>query len=45
MPKKKAADTAALLINMLEGAQVLCRAVGHIEPFDAAFRAARALVT
>jgi hypothetical protein len=30
---------------MLEEAQVLCRAVGHIEPFDAAFRAARALVT
>lgn len=43
MPKQKAAETAALLITMLEGAQVVCRAVGTIEPFDAAFRAARAL--
>jgi len=44
MAEKKAAETAALLINMLEGAQVVCRAVGNIEPFDASFRAARALV-
>lgn len=35
-----ARDTAALLISMLEGAQVLCRASGDIEPFDAAARAA-----
>jgi len=44
LPEKKAADTAALLISMLEGAQVICRAVGDIEPFDAAARAARALL-
>ena len=44
LSRKKAADTAALLISMLEGAQVVCRAVGDIEPFDAAARAARALV-
>jgi AcrR family transcriptional regulator len=44
LPEKKAADTAALLISMLEGAQVVCRAIGDIEPFDAAARAARHLV-
>ena len=44
LPRKKAADTAALLISMLEGAQVVCRAIGEIEPFDAAARAARGLV-
>jgi AcrR family transcriptional regulator len=44
LPEKKAADTAALLISMLEGAQVVCRAIGDIEPFDAAARAARELI-
>lgn len=44
LPTEKAADTAALLISMLEGAQVVCRAVGDIEPFDAAARAARSIL-
>ena len=44
LAKKKAADSAALLISLLEGAQVVCRAVGDIEQFDAAARAARSLV-
>jgi AcrR family transcriptional regulator len=44
LSERKAADTAALLISMLEGAQVVCRAVGDLEPFDAAARAARELV-
>ena len=43
--RRSAADTAALLISLLEGAHVLCRAAGDIAPFDAAARAARALVS
>jgi TetR/AcrR family transcriptional regulator, lmrAB and yxaGH operons repressor len=29
-----AADLACLLITLLEGAQILCRACGNLEPFD-----------
>lgn len=43
LPAEHARDAAALLISMLEGAQVLCRASGDVEPFDAAARAAVAL--
>ena len=38
-----AADLACLLINLLEGAHVLCRAAGSLEPFDRAGRAAMIL--
>ncbi len=38
----RAADVACLLINLLEGAHVLCRAAGSLEPFH---RAAQAAVT
>jgi AcrR family transcriptional regulator len=41
---RSAADTAALLISLLEGAHVLCRAAGDLAPFDAAARAAVSLV-
>ncbi|MEV0299164.1 TetR/AcrR family transcriptional regulator [Nocardia sp. NPDC050710] len=37
-----AADLACLLISLLEGAQVLCRAEGGTSPFDRAARAAMA---
>jgi hypothetical protein len=40
----QAADLASLLINLLEGAHVLCRAAGSIAPFDSAARAMLALV-
>ena len=45
LTRKTAADAATLLISMLEGAQVLCRASGDIGPFDAAARAAVEVVT
>jgi TetR/AcrR family transcriptional repressor of lmrAB and yxaGH operons len=35
-----AADLAAMLLALLEGAQVMCRAAGSLEPFDQAARAA-----
>ncbi|WP_216827057.1 hypothetical protein [Streptomyces globosus] len=35
--------TAALLVALLEGAQVLCRASGSTEPFERTARAALAL--
>lgn len=38
-----AADLAAMLIALLEGAHVMCRAAGTLEPFDRAARAAVAL--
>ena len=41
---EQAADLANLLINLLEGAHVLCRAAGSIAPFDSAARAMLALV-
>ena len=40
MAPDDAADLACLLINLLEGAHVLCRAAGSLEPFDRAGRAA-----
>ncbi len=39
MNPQSAQDTATLLLTTLEGAHVLCRAEGTIEPFDAAARA------
>lgn len=39
----EATDLAALLLTLLEGAHVLCRASGTIDPFDQAARAATAL--
>lgn len=45
LDRKAAADAAALLISMLEGAQVLCRASADVGPFDAAARAAVEVVT
>jgi AcrR family transcriptional regulator len=44
MPTAAAADLAALLVTMLEGAQVLCRASGDLEHFERAARAALAVV-
>jgi cytosine/adenosine deaminase-related metal-dependent hydrolase len=38
-----ASQLAALLIATLEGAHVLCRAAGSIEPFDAAAAVMRSL--
>ncbi|UFS97717.1 TetR/AcrR family transcriptional regulator [Nocardia huaxiensis] len=42
MSPDAAADLACLLISLLEGAQVLCRAEGGTGPFDRAARAALA---
>ncbi|WP_282783835.1 MULTISPECIES: TetR/AcrR family transcriptional regulator [unclassified Nocardia] len=42
MPASDAADLSQLLITMLEGAQILCRATGDTTPFDRAARAALA---
>ena len=39
----EAGDLAATLITLLEGAQVLCRAAGTVEPFERAARTASAL--
>ncbi|WP_028935039.1 TetR/AcrR family transcriptional regulator [Pseudonocardia spinosispora] len=44
MAEGEAADLATTLITLLEGAHVLCRARGSLEPFDRAARAAAALV-
>jgi TetR/AcrR family transcriptional repressor of lmrAB and yxaGH operons len=38
----EAADLAAMLIALLEGAHVMCRAAGTLQPFDQAARAATA---
>jgi len=40
-----ATDLAVTLITLLEGAHVLCRAAGNIEPFDRAARVALTLVS
>jgi TetR/AcrR family transcriptional regulator, lmrAB and yxaGH operons repressor len=40
----EAADLAATLIALLEGAHILCRAAGSIEPFDRVARTAAGLV-
>ncbi|WP_169790778.1 TetR/AcrR family transcriptional regulator [Streptacidiphilus albus] len=37
---EEAADLAALLLSLLEGAHVLCRAAGELGPFDRAARTA-----
>jgi AcrR family transcriptional regulator len=39
----EAADLATTLIALLQGAHVLCRAAGHLQPFDQAARTAVAL--
>jgi TetR/AcrR family transcriptional repressor of lmrAB and yxaGH operons len=43
LPPDEATDLAATLVTLLEGAQVLCRAAGSIEPFDRAARTATRL--
>jgi len=43
LPPGEAADLAATLIALLQGAHVLCRAAGTLEPFDQAARTAIAL--
>lgn len=43
LPTDEAADLASLLIALLEGAQVVCRATGDLAPFDRAARAALSL--
>jgi TetR/AcrR family transcriptional repressor of lmrAB and yxaGH operons len=45
MPSDDAADLASLLVSLLEGAHVLCRAAGSLEPFDRAARAAVVLAS
>jgi AcrR family transcriptional regulator len=40
----EAADLATTLITLLEGAHVLCRATGTLQPFDSVTRTAQALV-
>jgi TetR/AcrR family transcriptional repressor of lmrAB and yxaGH operons len=44
MAPAPAADLASLLVALLEGAQVLCRAAGDVEPFERAARAVLPLV-
>jgi TetR/AcrR family transcriptional regulator, lmrAB and yxaGH operons repressor len=43
LPRTEAVDLAAMLITLLEGAHVLCRAAGSLQPFDQAARMAIAL--
>jgi AcrR family transcriptional regulator len=43
LPRTEAVDLAATLITLLEGAHVLCRAAGSLQPFDQAARMAIAL--
>jgi len=44
VPEREAAGLATTLIMMLEGAHVLCRACGGMDPFDRAVGTATALV-
>lgn len=44
MTCNKATDLAHLLVDLLEGTQIVCRATGSTEPFDHAARAVIALV-
>jgi TetR/AcrR family transcriptional regulator, lmrAB and yxaGH operons repressor len=44
LPAHDAGDLATTLITLLEGAHVLCRAAGSVEPFDRVCRTATALV-
>lgn len=41
----RARDVATTLVTLLEGAQVLCRAAGGLEPFERVVRVARGLVS
>ena len=43
LPAERARDLATTLIAVLEGAHVLCRAAGNLEPFERAARAATSL--
>jgi TetR/AcrR family transcriptional repressor of lmrAB and yxaGH operons len=43
LPRGEAVDLAATLVTLLEGAHVLCRAAGTLQPFEQAARAAVAL--
>ena len=43
LPPDEAADLATLLVTLLEGAHIMCRAAGTIEPFDQAARIATTL--
>jgi AcrR family transcriptional regulator len=43
MPPAEADDLAAMLITLLEGAQILCRASGTLDPFEKASRTAATL--
>ena len=43
LPPAEAEDLATLLITLLEGAHIMCRAAGAIEPFDQAARIATTL--
>jgi TetR/AcrR family transcriptional regulator, lmrAB and yxaGH operons repressor len=44
LPAGEAHDLAAFLITLLEGAHVLCRATGTLEPFEQTARSASALI-
>jgi TetR/AcrR family transcriptional regulator, lmrAB and yxaGH operons repressor len=44
LPPGQAADLAVTLITLLEGAHVLCRAAGTLDPLDHVVRAAASLV-
>jgi TetR/AcrR family transcriptional repressor of lmrAB and yxaGH operons len=43
LPRVEAIDLSATLITLLEGAHVLCRAAGSLQPFDQAAKMALAL--
>jgi TetR/AcrR family transcriptional regulator, lmrAB and yxaGH operons repressor len=43
LPEERALDLATTLITVLEGAHVLCRAAGNLEPFERAARTAASL--
>jgi TetR/AcrR family transcriptional repressor of lmrAB and yxaGH operons len=43
LPRDEAGDLATLLITLLEGAHIMCRAADTIEPFDQAARIAMTL--
>ena len=45
MPAEQAAGLAATLVTLLEGAHVLCRAAGDLEPFDQTARTIVSLVS
>jgi TetR/AcrR family transcriptional repressor of lmrAB and yxaGH operons len=44
LPERDALDVATTLITLLEGAQVLCRAAGSVDPYDRTARAITDLV-